>query len=409
MKSITNLTCKSFLAGITTVFFASSCQLDESQQLEVQESTEVAELTTKLSGLLFSEDFEGDDPLRGVHTQGAEDHSLRVVSWRAFEGKKSAFFQLKSSDKMIANGMRSEILVSSEAPDQDMWYSFAVIFPEDLYEYDKSNESISQWRQNSGGPSLSLRTAKDELYVRVISKDNEKEWETINLGPIIKNKWTEFAFRIHHSSGDEGSVEIWRDGNKVLNYKGPNMYKGMGMPHWKVGIYKSIWNKKKTDTDVRALYMDNIRYGDNNVSLADLVTGSVLNLADVVIMNPEEPKLLVANAENETLGGSIHPGEIIYYSRLGTKKFSLFADVDKRVESVHFDLYQETNNGYKLIHSLLDSSFPFLMFGDNGNGNFYFGNSFLEEGRYRVEVACYGDEKGLIPVGEKFSTTFKLY
>ncbi|AWW32521.1 hypothetical protein DN752_21520 [Echinicola strongylocentroti] len=409
MKSITTLPCKSFLAGLTTVFFVSSCQLDESQQLEVQESEEVAEVTTKLSGLLFSEDFEGDDPLRGVHYQGAEDYSLRVVSWRSFEGDKSAMFRLTSSDDMVANGTRSEILVNDKASSQDMWYSFAVYFPEDGYEYDKTNESISQWRQSSGGPSLSLRTAKDELYIRVVSPKDEDKWETINLGPIIKDEWTEFAFHVQHSSDSDGSVEVWRDGNKILNYKGPNLYKGRGLPHWKVGIYKSIWNYTKTDSDIRAIYMDNIRYGDQNVSLSDLVTGSILNLADVVINNPKEPKLIIANAHTESLWEDLHPGKIIYFSRLGTNKFSLYADVDERVESVRFDLYRETSNGYKLIHSLHDGGYPFLLFGDNGKGNFYYGNNFLESGRYKVEFAAFADEKGVIPIGDKTSSTFKIY
>ncbi|QDH80085.1 hypothetical protein FKX85_14005 [Echinicola soli] len=409
MKSITNLTCKSFLAGLTTVFFASSCQLDESQQLDEQESTEVADVTTKLSGLLFSEDFEGDDPLKGIHTQGSEDYSLRIVSWRSFEGDKSAMFRLTSSDEMAANGTRSEVLVNSKAPSQDMWYSFAVYFPEDGYEYDKSNESISQWRQSSGGPALSLRTSKDELYLRVVSPKDEKKWEHLNLGPIIKDKWTEFAFRVHHSSGSDGSVEIWRDGNKVLNYNGPNLYKGIGLPHWKVGIYKSIWNYTKTDTDVRTLYMDNIRYGDENVSLSDLVTGSALNLADGVINDAKEPKLIIANADTESLWEDLHPGKIIYFSRLGTKKFSLYADVDKRIKSVRFDLYQQEGDGYKLIHSMLDGGYPFLLFGDDGRGNFYYGNRFLKSGKYRVEMAAFADEKGIIPVGDKMSSTFKIY
>lgn len=323
MKSITNLTCRGILAGITTVLFASSCQLDESQQLDIQESTEIAEVTTQLSGLLFEEDFEGDNPLYGVHTQGAEDYSVRVVSWRSFQGKKCAMFRLKSSDEMVANGTRSELLVNNGAPSSNMWYSFAVYFPEGGYEYDRANESISQWRQSSGGPSLSLRTSKDDLYLRVVSPHNENKWETINMGPIIKDEWTELAFRIHHSSGSEGSIEVWRNGNKVVNYQGPNLFKGQGLPHWKVGIYKSIWNYTETDTDLRSLYMDNIRYGDQNTSITDLVTGSMLNLAGTVISDPKEPKLIIANADTETLWEDLHPGKIVYFSRLGTEKFSI--------------------------------------------------------------------------------------
>lgn len=410
MKSITKLNYKSLLAGFFTLACASSCQLDESQSLEVQESEEVHEATTLLSGLLFSEDFEGSNPLKGIHTQGAANYSLNFVSNRAFQGDKSVRFELRSDDDMVANGTRSEVLITNDSPDSERWYSFAVYFPEDGYKYDRYNELISQWKQSSGGPALSLRTAKDQLYIRVISPNGGSEWKNINLGPIIKDTWSEFTFRINHSSGRDGLVEIWRDGLKVLSYEGPNLYKGLGKANWKVGIYKSIWNSKKTDTDLRVLYMDNIRLGDSRVNLSDLVTGSVLDLAQKVITDAKETKLIIANADTETLWEELHPGKIIYFSRLGTQKFSVYADVDDRIKSVSFDLYAQNSSGkYDLIYSSVDKGAPFLLFGDNGKGNYYFGNTILEPGRYKISVGTYADEKGIVPVGDIITNTFKIY
>jgi hypothetical protein len=80
---------------------------------------------------------------------------------------------------------------------------------------------------------------------------------------------------VKHSATAEGLVEIWRNGVLLVNYKGANMYDlSTGifhLPNWKLGIYKSAWNKGGvTDADKRVVYFDAITVGNERASFAEM-------------------------------------------------------------------------------------------------------------------------------------------
>ena len=83
-------------------------------------------------------------------------------------------------------------------------------------------------------------------------------------------------FHVTHSAGDDGLVEIWRDGKLIAQSNGANMYDLTGgvfhAPGWKLGIYKSSWNKGGvTNSSKRVLYFDEIKLGDERASLNDMM------------------------------------------------------------------------------------------------------------------------------------------
>lgn len=57
------------------------------------------------------------------------------------------------------------------------------------------------------------------------------------------DKDTDFVFHIVWSTKDTGLIEIYKDGEKVKSYSGPNMPTDTKLPYMKCGIYK--WNWKK--------------------------------------------------------------------------------------------------------------------------------------------------------------------
>ncbi|MFD2069545.1 polysaccharide lyase, partial [Pontibacter silvestris] len=207
----------------------------------------------------------------GLRQQFGPDHAFKQVSSITYTGSKSGRFELRDTDPMVSSGTRTEVLF----PVQDnlnRWYAFSVYFPSSDWQYDTKQDVITQWHQGGGkNPSSSFRVIKDRLLF-----DNRKDpdnTKTFELGPLVKDKWQTFVVHIKHSHGSDGLLEIWQNGVKVVSYAGANSYdSSFDSPRWKVGIYKSDWNySKTTDTKKRVLYYDEIRMGNENATLADMM------------------------------------------------------------------------------------------------------------------------------------------
>jgi hypothetical protein len=201
--------------------------------------------------------------------QAAAPYSITATTAQAYNGTKSVRFELRSTDKEVQSGTRSEITFPI-SKNNNRWYSFAMYVPNADYKPDASDEVITQWHQGGGAtPALCLRTQNDKLYLRVLS---QKPW--VDLGKLDKDKWHTYVFHVIHSAGKDGLVEIWRDGVKILNRPGPNSYpinSTYHLPFWKIGVYKSAWNgSATTQTSKRVLYFDDIRMGNEKATYAEM-------------------------------------------------------------------------------------------------------------------------------------------
>ncbi|WP_215223618.1 polysaccharide lyase [Echinicola shivajiensis] len=223
-----------------------------------------------LPPLIYEETFEGNSPLRNIHQQFAADYSFSLSTDPVYKGNFSGRIELRSTDRMVANGTRAEVLFPEQS-NLDRWYSFAVYFPEATFEKDSFREIISQWHQGgAGSPPNSLQIENDKLIFESIGKDNRHKDHLI--ADVPKNKWVHFTFHIVHAPNDEGRVSVWMNRELVLQLDGRNMKTGYGSPRWKVGIYKWKWNgTKNTDTSNRVLFYDNIRIGNENCTLQEMV------------------------------------------------------------------------------------------------------------------------------------------
>jgi hypothetical protein len=226
--------------------------------------------------ILYQVDFEARSLPSFLTTQSSTHYALQIVEKPVYQGKKAARFELRDSDPENNNGTRTEILfpgpVNNSNPER--WYAFAVFFPGDNFNFDNSDDVISQWHQGGKAtPSLCIRTKADRIKLRIKSRIDSKEW--VDLGSIEKNAWQYYVIHVKHSSGADGLVEIWRNGVKLVNHAGANMYDLSNgvfhMPKWKLGIYKSDWNGSSvTKARKRVLYFDAIKIGDAKASYADM-------------------------------------------------------------------------------------------------------------------------------------------
>ncbi|THU39345.1 hypothetical protein FAM09_12605 [Niastella caeni] len=236
---------------------------------------------TKLAHILYHVNFEENNSFPSfLKIQTATPYGLQTVETPVYEGKKAARFELRDSDPENSNGTRAEIAFpgTDNTIKPERWYAFAVFFPTNNFEPDTSDEVICQWHQGGKAtPSLCFRTKADRIKLRIVPRANSKKW--IDLGAIERNVWQYYVVHVKHSSQEDGLVEIWRDGKKLVTRSGANMYElNSGIyhtPKFKLGIYKADWNGSTvTKASKRVLYFDAIKIGDEHAEYADM-TGHV--------------------------------------------------------------------------------------------------------------------------------------
>ncbi len=345
------------------------------------ESALNAPVSTKAIGnLVWADNLEGTSFFStGVSKQVATSYGITTVSNPAYQGVKSARFELRDTDPEIKNGTRTEISFP-ETVNLNRWYSYAMYAPAAQFKYDTDDDVITQWHQGGGKtPALCLRVKADKLYIRILGT-----W--FDLGVFDKDKWHAYVMHIKHASGSDGLIEIWRDGVKIMNRTGANMYAITGEihnPNVKMGVYKSDWNGTgTTQTNIRVLYLDDIKIGNEHATYADMVptpsgtvppppatdttTQTTTTLAPSTTMSVTDFKLV--NSETEKDVQSIVNGQTISLSKLKLKKANIRAVVTTDVKSVKFQL------SGKQSKTFTDAAAPFALHGDNGSGNFYYGN-----------------------------------
>ncbi|MFC5269480.1 polysaccharide lyase [Adhaeribacter terreus] len=238
------------------------------------------------NALLFTEDVESPKPFATVHNlETGTEYGLTFVDSPVFQGKKAARFELRKTDPLVKGGKRAEAVIMPAAENKDRWYAFAVYFPADDYPYDSQQEVISQWRQrpdyhlgeDAGSPATALRVKRDRFLLdvgftakQVADEVDDETRKKMDLGPVTKNAWHEFVFHFIHSYQEDGLIEVWHNGEKVLTHKGGNIYNNVSYPKWKIGLYKASFKNGKSQVDKRVIYFDNIRVGNEHATFADM-------------------------------------------------------------------------------------------------------------------------------------------
>jgi hypothetical protein len=224
------------------------------------------------TNLVFEEMFEGPAaPFSSAHNLdvGDWDYALQFVHAPVYKGSTAARFEIREDQELVANGMRSEVTIVKGSEGEigaNAWYSFAVYFPSDGYEYDDEREVINQWFQN-GSPSTSLRTEEDKIILE--ASNNLDAREEIEIATITKDTWHTVVMHFIHSYNSDGLIEVWFDGEKVITRHGGNMYDDI-LPKWKIGLYKSAFKYNTSLVTKRVIYFDNVRAGNGEATFNDM-------------------------------------------------------------------------------------------------------------------------------------------
>jgi hypothetical protein len=194
----------------------------------------------------------------------AEKTSSQTTTRAELEGWKHTFFELG----------------------KEYWVGYSIFLPSDGgYDFDyKQNEILNQYRHRDDAscaavgisPPDALRAQNGRWQWDIRCNDttcacNGTTRTTIDLGAQQTGKWTDFVIRFTFSSGSDGVLQVWKDGNKVLDrVNKPNYYPNSMGPYIKFGVYKWAW-ENSSDVNVRTVYFDSIKVyegtnGYNNVS-----------------------------------------------------------------------------------------------------------------------------------------------
>src|SRR5690606_14341137 len=409
-----------FLLMLTHLF---GCQLDGihesilAEQANNDESStdDIANAKFRLAGLLFQEDFESGRPFLNV--EGLEigaNHSLTYVNKPNATKGHAARFELRYNDPIVKGSKRAEVtIVKGEHGDigKDTWYAFDLYVPTDYVDESKK-ELISQWHQD-GDASAGINIKNGRFFWRFYINGKKQDYD---LGAIKKGQWNNFVIHMLHSYGSDGITELWLNDKKLLDLKGRNM-NNEDLPKGKIGIYKSNWLKGKTKVDRRVLYFDNIKVGDKQAIYSLMTSGSNENISDAINPSPtpspsdftendkdkpsgsEIESLIFVNAEYERDIYALTEGRSLSLSKQDTYKISVRANTSSSVGSVKFEL----NGKKKFVYT--DNVNPYALFGDDSNGNYYYGPG-MSPGKYTLTVTAYSQDKGMGNMLERKTVNF---
>ncbi len=208
--------------------------------------------------IIFESDFDGqgldkwnlseDDRYRLAKTN---PNRLRITDapGRVGEAKAVRFFVPREP-----NSFRAEISLPSEKGFNERWYGILTYVPEDWkVDPNKGADILIQWHAIPGNwrsthPNLTICIQNSNWQVRrnfgLPQKNPERKIHNLEK-PFQPGAWVSWVIHAKWSPGKDGLIRIWKDGEQVLDQKGPNVYGTIGKeytPYLKTGIYHPEWH-----------------------------------------------------------------------------------------------------------------------------------------------------------------------
>jgi len=390
-----------------------ACQKNVEPKLDAAASEElVSTKATSGGNIIWQENADGSSFLTGglsLSIQYATSYGITASTAQAYNGTKSARFEVRDTDPESHSGTRAEISFPTPTTN-NFWYSYALYMPSAQYKDEADDEVITQWHGGGGiTPAISLRVSNGRLTMR--TPDDART----DLGAIEKDKWHTYVYHIIHSAGSDGLIEIWKDGQKIVTRKGASMYALTGdfhLPNWKMGVYKSDWNgTKTTSTNLRVLYFDDIKYGKATATYEEMLPvgkGGSTTPTDPGNTTPPTTtptnglsvgSFTLVNSATEKEVLTIANGQTISLSALSLKTANIRAITAGTIANVKFELSGAQSK------TSTDAAAPYALHGDDGNGNYFYGNwNPPALGTYTLKATPY-DSKGVAGTAKTITFT----
>lgn len=147
------------------------------------------------------------------------------------------------------------------------WVGVSIYIPSDA---SRQWTSLVQYHLKPGSvgwhaPSFQLTMHDDKLSIRTYSRNGPLPSRTI--GDVRYDTWEDFVFCGKYSTGDDGYLRVWRNGEKVYDESGRTVQPGRGDWFFKMGVYIGVGNESDKTYSV---FFDEVRIGDETSSLEDV-------------------------------------------------------------------------------------------------------------------------------------------
>jgi len=193
------------------------------------------------------------------------------------------------------NSFRSEISLPSETGFQERWYAEQIFIPQEwVFDPVPGNDIVMQWHAIPGNwrptfPNLEISLGNRNWFIKQSfgSPQTQPTRTAKKLDdPVQPGAWVSWIIHAKWSPGDDGLLQIWKDGKLVLERKGTNVYATIGAeytPYLKTGIYHPEWHldkdgkreafEKATPVATRKIiFVTGIRVGDERAQLDDFLS-----------------------------------------------------------------------------------------------------------------------------------------
>lgn len=191
------------------------------------------------------------------------------------------------------NSFRAEISLPYEKGFNERWYGERVLVPRDwVFDPAKGNDILMQWHAIPGNwkatyPNLAISIQNDNWFIaQSYGSAQTKPTRTRNklADAVQRGAWVAWVIHAKWSPGEDGILQVWKDGKPVLDLKGPNVYTTIGQeytPYLKTGIYHPEWHLDKQDkretfdrehpvATNKAIMVTDVKVGDQRANYADV-------------------------------------------------------------------------------------------------------------------------------------------
>ena len=94
-----------------------------------------------------------------------------------------------------------------------------------------------------------------------------------------QGEWTDWVVHAVWSYHDDGLIEVWQNGTKIVSRAGPNAYNDLQDLYFKMGLYIPQWNDAGhiTSQPVKVIYHDELRIGSGVSDFRSVMPGRASN------------------------------------------------------------------------------------------------------------------------------------
>jgi len=186
----------------------------------------------------------------------AKPYSVQSDSAMKRDGEDSLRFELRPGDTWISRVFvatcRDEISTEEFVPANSVrWYALSVYLPAD-FPIEDNRLILAQWHgrwqlwQPQRIPPLSFRFINGRFFIpmrhsaeSVIRDPAAVPGETLfETNSFALGQWHEFVVQAKWSCRDDGFVNVWWNGRKIVGYRGPVGYDEVTGPELKFGLYR---------------------------------------------------------------------------------------------------------------------------------------------------------------------------